>query len=184
MKLYLISGRARNGKDTMSRMIAREYEKRGHKVCFIQLMRPLKGYLKDYFGWDGSEETKPREALQQMGTELIRQKLGKPTFFIDRLTEDIEILNTFFDVFLVTDVRLPLEIEELKKKFPTAVSVHIVRQGFENDLSTIEKQHYTETALDGYQNFDYEIVNRSLEQLEVDVKQLVDSEVSKDEKDD
>ena len=41
-------------------------------------MRPLKEYLKDYFGWDGSEETKPREALQQMGTELIREEMHKP----------------------------------------------------------------------------------------------------------
>ena len=44
---YLISGRARNGKDTVSTMIEDEYVKLGKKVCYIQLMRPLKELLMD-----------------------------------------------------------------------------------------------------------------------------------------
>ncbi|HIT21845.1 MAG TPA: hypothetical protein IAB56_02580 [Candidatus Scybalousia intestinigallinarum] len=184
MKVFLVSGRARHGKDTMSRMIAEKYEQMGKKVCFIQLMRPLKEYLKDYFGWDGSEETKPREALQQMGTELIREEMHKPFFFIDRLTEDIEILSHFFDVFMVTDVRLPLEIEELKKRFPGAVSINITREGYENDLSFEEKQHYTEVALIGYHAFDYEVLNTSLEDLKRQVERIVDCEGKKDENND
>lgn len=184
MKVFLVSGRARHGKDTMSRMIAEKYEQMGKKVCFIQLMRPLKQYLKEYFGWDGSEETKPREALQQMGTELIREEMHKPLFFIDRLTEDIEILSHFFDVFMVTDVRLPLEIEELKRWFPGAVSINITREGYENDLSFEEKQHYTEVALTNYHNFDYEVLNTSLEDLKKEVERIVDCEGKKDENDD
>ncbi len=184
MKIFLVSGRARNGKDTMSRMIAKKYEEMGKKVCFIQLMRPLKEYLKDYFGWDGSEETKPRETLQQMGTELIREELNKPLFFIDRLTEDIEILSHFFDVFMVTDVRLPLEIEELKKRFTSAVSINITRTDYVDDLSFEEKKHYTETALDNYHDFDYQVLNTSLSQLEKEVEKIVDCEVKKDEKND
>ncbi|MBE6147020.1 MAG: hypothetical protein E7168_01650 [Firmicutes bacterium] len=184
MKLYLISGRAQNGKDTMSQMMAKEYENRGYKVCFIQLMHPLKEYLKAYFGWDGSEETKPRESLQKMGTELIRLKLNKPTFFIDRLIEDIEILENFFDVFMVTDVRLPLEIEKLKERFPNAVSINITRLGYETNLTNDEQRHYTEIALNGYEKFDYEIINTSLEQLKSEVIKIVDSEVKKDENND
>ena len=80
MKIYLISGRARNGKDTMSHIIEKEYQSLSKKVCFIQLMRPLKWLLRDYFGWDGKEETKPREQLQQMGTELIRQDVDTYKF--------------------------------------------------------------------------------------------------------
>ncbi len=180
MRLYLISGRARNGKGTLSELISKEYESLGKKVCVIQLMRPLKWLLHDYFGWDGREETKPRERLQKMGTELIREKLGMPLYFIDRLTENIKILESFYDVFLVTDVRLPLEIETLKERFPGAVSIHIERANYKSELTGSEQVHYTEVALDGYQGFDYEVINETISKLELDIKKIV-SEVEKNE---
>ena len=183
MKIYLISGRARNGKDTMSKMFEEEYNLLGKKVCFIQLMRPLKWLLKDYFGWDGSEETKPREQLQKMGTDLIREKLNMPTYFIDRLVENITILSEYYDVFMVTDVRLPLEIELIKEKFNDTVSINIIRNNFESDLKKEEKVHYTEVALDNYNDFDYVVINNSLDELNKKVKEIV-SEVESNEKND
>ena len=182
MRLYLISGRAINGKDTLSQMIRSDYEQRGKKVCFIQLMLPLKWLLIDYFGWDGSEDTKPREKLQKMGTELIREKLGMSYYFIDRLTENLYILEPFYDVFVVTDVRLPLEIETLKERFSGAVSIQITRENYESSLSREQQVHYTETALLGYDKFDYEIINVTLDDLEKDVKNIV-SEVERNAKD-
>lgn len=179
MKVYLVSGRARNGKDTMSRLIQKEYESLGKRVCFIQLMRPLKWLIKDYFGWDGAEETKPRELLQQMGTELIREKLNMPNYFIDRLTENILILQDYYDIFLVTDVRLPLEIENLKERFSDTISINIERKNYESTLSVSEQQHYTEVALDNYQNFDYKVINETTEQLEETVKKIVSEVESK-----
>lgn len=181
MKLYLISGRARNGKDTLSKMIQEEYQKVGKRVCFIQLMRPLKWLLQDYFGWDGKEETKPREKLQKMGTELIREELEMPLYFIDRLTENIKILEKFYDVFLVTDVRLPLEIETLKKRFPGAISINIERVDYTSELKQEEQVHYTEVALCGYKKFDYEITNETVSKLKEDMLKIV-SEVEKNEK--
>lgn len=183
IKIFLISGRARNGKDTVSNMIDDEYTKLGKKVCFIQLMRPLKNLLKDYFDWDGSEETKPRDYLQQMGTELIRKKLNMPNYFINRLTENIIILKDYYDIFLVTDVRLPLEIEELKNRFKNVISINVKREKFDNNLNSNQKVHYTEIALDNYDKFDYELINDNLEDLEIKVKQVV-SEVEKNENND
>lgn len=181
MKLYLISGRARNGKDTMSEMMKEELESKGYKVCFIQIMRTLKGYLKDYFNWDGLEETKPREQLQIIGTDIIREKLNKPYFHIDRLTEDIEVLRNFYDVFIVTDIRLPLEIETLKERFQNTTSINIVRENFESDLTDKQNRHITETALDDYDKFDYVVVNEDLDKLRKTVKEIIECEVSKDE---
>lgn len=89
-KIYLISGKARTGKGTVSKIIKEEYEKRNLKVCEIQIMRTLKGYLKDYFGWDGLEDTKPRKMLQELGTDIIREKMNMPNFHIDHLTDDIK----------------------------------------------------------------------------------------------
>lgn len=179
--IYLISGRARNGKGTVSDILRKEYEAKGLKVCEIQVMRTLKGYLKDYFGWDGREETKPRKMLQQIGTEIIREKMNKPMFHIDRLTEDIQILSNFFDVFIVSDVRLPLEIETIKERFSNVVSINVTREGYVSPLEVSEQVHITELALNDYKKFDYEIVNCSLKQLTDDIIKIVDSEVIKNE---
>lgn len=179
--IYLISGRARNGKGTLSKILKEEYEKRKYRVCEIQIMRTLKGYLKDYFNWDGSEETKPRKMLQQIGTDIIRDEMNLPYFHIDRLTEDIKVLSNFFDVFIVSDIRLPLEIETIKSRFDNVISINITRPNYVSPLETGEQVHITELALNNYKNFDYEIVNSSLEQLTSDIIKIVDSEVNKNE---
>lgn len=179
--IYLISGKARTGKGTVSSILKEEYEKRGYRVCEIQIMRTLKGYLKDYFGWDGREESKPRKMLQQIGTEVIREQLGKPLFHIDRLTEDITILSNYFDVFIVNDIRLPLEIEKIKERFSSVVSIHVIREGYTSSLEQEEQKHVTELALDDYENFDYKIVNSSLNEVTSDIIKIIDSEVDKNE---
>lgn len=179
--IFLISGRARNGKGTASKILKEKLEEKKFNVCEIQVMRTLKGYLKDYFGWDGKEETKPRKLLQQIGTDLIREKLNKPNFHLDRLLEDISILSNFFNVFIINDIRLPLEIETIKARFPNVVSINITREGYISPLEVSEQVHITELALNNYKNFDYEIVNSSINGLISDIIKVVDSEVIKNE---
>ena len=180
-KIYLISGKARTGKGTVSKIIKEEYEKRNLKVCEIQIMRTLKGYLKDYFGWDGLEDTKPRKMLQELGTDIIREKMNMPNFHIDHLTDDIKVLSNFFDIFIVNDIRLPEEIEILKSRFQNVVSIHVVRDNYVSPLNGSEQTRITELALDHYKNFDYKIVNSSLTELTSDIIKIVDSEVNKNE---
>lgn len=182
--IYLIAGRARSGKNTFKDFVHDELEKRGRKVCDIELMRTLKGYARDYFGWDGREETKPRDFLQQFGTELIREKMNRPLFHINRLIEDIEILSNFFDDFIVDDVRFPLEIEKIKERFPGSLSISIVRDSsVENGLNELQKQHISEIALNGYDQYDVKIVNTTLSKLQEDAEKLV-REVEKNEEND
>lgn len=175
--IFLISGRARNGKGTVSKLLKEKLENKNFKVCEIQFMRTLKGYLKDYFGWDGNEETKPRKMLQEIGTDIIREKLNKPYFHIDRLCEDIEILSNFFNIFIVSDVRLPLEIETVKERFDNVISINVTREDYISPLEVNEQVHITELALNDYKNFNYELVNSSLKGLEDDIIKIIDSEV-------
>lgn len=176
--IFLISGRARNGKGTAGKILKEKLENKNFKVCEIQFMRTLKGYLKDYFGWDGSEETKPRKMLQEIGTDIIREKLNKPYFHIDRLCEDIEVLSNFFNVFIVSDVRLPIEIETLKERFDNVISINVTREDYVSPLEVSEQVHITELALNDYKKFDYELVNSSLNWLEDDIIKIIDSEVN------
>ncbi len=182
--IYLIAGRGRSGKNTFGQYLKEELEKRGRKVCSIELMRTLKGYCRDYFGWDGSDETKPRDLLQQLGTEIIREKMNMPLFHIHRLQEDISVLSNFFDDFIVDDVRFPIEIEEIRKKYDSTVAISIEREGkYSSGMTEKQASHITETALIGYDGYDYKIINRTLEGLQKDAEKVI-KEVEKHEKND
>lgn len=172
MKVYLISGPARNGKDTIGDFLEKDYKEMGYKVCRTQIAKYLKMYIKDYFGWDGSEETKPRELLQQLGIELIKEKIDDE-LFIRRVLEDIEIYSYFFDVIIITDARLVDEVESVKNKYKDAVTIRIVRDNYESNLTSDQKNHVTETGLDGYNNFDYIVSNNELDKLKVDIDKIL-----------
>ena len=179
MKVYLISGAARNGKDTIGDFLEKEYINKNKKVCRSQISKYIKMYAKDYFGWVGCEETKPRELLQTLGTDIIRERLNKPMFFVNRTIEDIEILSHFFDVMIISDIRFPIEIDEIKKAFDDVVSINVKRINFDTELTLKQQSHKTETALNDYKNFDYKVINDTLEELEKDVITIVNEEEEK-----
>ena len=100
-KIYLLSGKARHGKDTIAGYLKEFYEKDGKKVIFSRAGKYIKFYAMEMTGWDGSEETKPRTLLQELGTDVIRNKLNKAEMFIDRQIDDIEIYSYFYDAIIV-----------------------------------------------------------------------------------
>ena len=53
-----------------------------------------------------------------------------------------------------------------------------------SDLSDASKNHYTEHALDAYQNYDYCMKNLSLEELRSKIEQIVKERGSDNEKND
>ena len=179
MKVFLISGKARHGKDTTGNFLQEAYEEKGYKVCRSQISKYLKVYAKDYFGWDGTEENKPRKLLQELGTDIIREKLNKPRFFIDRTIEDIEILGNFFDVMIITDIRLPLEINAIKDNVKDVVSVNIERINFESPLTVSEQKHKIENAMEDFKDYDYQITNDTLDKLKLSAYEIVEREVIK-----
>lgn len=170
--IYIISGKAKHGKDTFSAYLKDVYERHGKKVIITQLAKYIKYYAREMTGWDLSEETKPREFLQQLGTGVIRQKLKKDDLFIKRMIDDIEIFSYFYDVIIISDVRLKKEIYDLKKAYPNIKIIHIVRPDFDNGLTEEQKNHPTEKDLDDFNEFDIEVVNTTLEELEKSVKKI------------
>jgi len=176
-KIYFISGKAQHGKTTTGSIIKDEYEKRGKKVAVTLYARYLKDYAKSFFGWDGREETKPRELLQQLGTDIIRGKLNKQEFFVNRMIEDIEILSYFFDVIIVDDVRIEIEIEKPKRVFDNITCIEIIRDNFDNGLTDKQKHNLTEIGLDNYHKFDYTVYNDgSIDDLKSKIISIIDKE--------
>jgi len=176
MKIYLISGKARHGKDTIANYLKEYYKDQNKKACIMHIGNYIKHFAKDYFEWDGKEETKPRTLLQQLGTNVIREKMNKPYFFTNRLLEDMEVLEHFFDIFIIADVRLPLEIDEIVKKYSDTVLIRVKRYDFDDGMNEEQRMHVTETALDDYSSFKYYLDNLTLDKLKEDVYRLASEE--------
>ena len=157
MKIILIGGKANSGKDSTAEFMDEYYRSRGLDVVNIQIAYYIKMYAKEIAKWDGDNETKPRQLLQDLGTELIRKQIDE-YFFIKRIIQDIDIYSRYFDVITISDGRLPEEFAHIKLAYPETVTVHITRPGYNNHLTKDQKAHVTEALVDDIE-YDYEIVN-------------------------
>ena len=173
MRLYLICGKANTGKNLFAEYLKKEFENKNLKVCLLKITEPLYGYAKNHFGWNGLEEDKPREFLQTMGIELIQKELGWEYFLIDRLSEDITILNKFFDIGIITDGRLIKEFDELKRRYSNIKFIKLERNNYTDNLTFEEKKHITEIDLDNNYNYDYIVENTSIDKLIEDARNIV-----------
>lgn len=176
MKIFVIGGKAKSGKNTFGDMLREELKDYGYRPCVMHITEPLYCYARTYFDWDGNENDKPREFLQKMGIEIIRDKLGKKEFLLNRLYEDIEILSNFFDAFIITDARMIHEFESLKDKYEDVVTIKMERKNYDSELSDDEANHVTEKEVDEYHDFDYIIENHSLDDLKTAALEIVRNE--------
>ena len=173
MKLYLICGKARAGKDTFAKLIKQEEEKNNKKVCILKLTAPLYRWAEDYFNYDKEKDEKPRELLQTIGYDILQLKLKKKDFLLDYLITTIEILDDYYDVGLITDGRLVHEIEVLKEKYPNIKTILLTNMK-DNKLTNKEKNHQTEIDLDDYKDFDYIVENKDMESLKLEALKIVE----------
>ncbi len=157
MKIILIGGKANSGKDSTAEYIDEYYRSRGLDVVNIQIAFYIKMYAKEIAKWDGDNETKPRQLLQDLGTELIRKQIDE-YFFIKRIIQDIDIYSRYFDIITISDGRLPEEFASIKLAYPETVTVHVTRPGYVSHLTKDQKAHVTETLVDDI-DYDYEVVN-------------------------
>ena len=176
MKIFVIGGKAKTGKSTFGNFLKEQLKDYGYRPCIMHITEPLYSYARTYFDWNGREEDKPREFLQKMGIEIIRDKLGKKEFLLNRLCEDIEILSNFFDCFIITDARMIHEFEKLKEKYEEVITIKLERKNYDNCLTEEEAKHITENEIDKYQDFDYVIENRSLDDLKIAALEVVRTE--------
>lgn len=157
-RILVISAKARNGKDTLGEYLKGKLEEMGEVVVIDRFAKYIKGYLKDYYGWDGvTKDESTRSRLQILGTDLIKDKLNYKAFHAKRIAEDIQINSDFIDTFIITDTRFRDEVYTLKAMFPNeCICVRINRHNFESELTDEQKKHRSECDLDDFK-FDYTI---------------------------
>ena len=159
--IILIAGKSGSGKTTIANYLKKLFEEEGKKVILSPYTKYLKKYIEEITGEAISEENKPRELLQKISSDLIKEKLGKNNFFIDRQIEDIEIYSYFSDIIIIPDVRFPNEIEVIQEKFNNVFSIGIIRENYQTNLTKEQQKDITETSLDNYQKYDYLIENNN-----------------------
>lgn len=154
IKIIIISGKAKSGKNLIANIIKNNiYNK---KTIILAYAFYLKEYAKNISSWDGNENNKPRTLLQELGIELIKNKIDE-NLLIRRMLEDIEIYSYFFDIVIISDARFANEINVIKDKYEDVITIHV--DGIENDLTDEQRSHITENALDNYDKYDYIIKN-------------------------
>ncbi|MBQ8234879.1 MAG: hypothetical protein IJZ36_04800 [Bacilli bacterium] len=153
-KIYILSGKAESGKDLVGDYIKDIYKDK--KTIKLAYATPLKEYAKNIIGYD--EFNKPRTFLQEIGIDLIKNKIDDK-FLIKRLMDDIKVYQYFFDIIIITDARFKEEIEEVKNNFFNTTTIRINSK--DNKLTEKQKNHITEKALDNYDKYDYIIENTS-----------------------
>lgn len=163
MKIYLIAGKSGSGKGEVAKIIKQYYILKNKKVIITEFSKYLKMYAKEIIKWNGIDP-KPRKFLQDLGV-IIREDLGMPKFFINRLIEDLKIYELYYDVVIISDTRLPEEIEELKKVYKNITSIYLINQFEPSKLSIEEQMHITEIALENYRDFDITFINDNLNNL-------------------
>ena len=171
MKIFVISGKAETGKNKVATLLKEIYEQKNKKTVNVAYASYLKEYAKNILNWDGNEESKPRDFLQYLGIDIIKNQIDNK-MLIRRIIEDIKVYSNYFDVVTISDARFKEEIEDIKNIFHDVITIHILEK--ENSLTEVQKNHITEIALDGYQNYDYEISNKgTVEELKKLLQQII-----------
>lgn len=170
IKVIILSGKARSGKDEVADIIVNYYKNK--KVKKLSYAYYLKQYVKNITNWSGTEDDKPRELLQTIGIDLIKNKIDNK-LLINRVIEDIKVYSYFYDIIVITDARLIDEVEDIKNVFNGVTTIRINRD-IDNNLTSSEKNHITEIGLDNYHDFDYVIDNDDYKDLENSVNKVLE----------
>ena len=171
MKIFVVGGKSGSGKGEVAKII-KEYYIYKLKNCVITgFTKYLKLFAMEMTDWDGVSANKPRDFLQSFGDQL---RAYDEKFLTKRMVEDLNIYEKTVDVVVINDARLPLEIEEIKENFDDCYSIYVVNNFGKSTLTVEQQAHYTETALENYDEFDYIIANDTLPVLKEKVFKILE----------
>lgn len=193
-----ISGKKRSGKNAtatiINEMIFRSKEEKGEfsnalpyqEKSFAYLVKkfaseltgiPMEGWETEadkalFLGpeWNYQDETGNKVAmtrrmmLKKLGSDACNQNLHK-NCWVNGLFQNYDAATS---KWMVTDVRFPQEVEAIRNR--DGIVIRVVRPATED-----KDAHISETALDGYTNFDYMIYNDgTLEELTEKIRLILE----------
>ncbi len=162
MKIFLVAGKAGSGKGEVAKYIKEYYIYKLESCVITEYSKYLKNFAKELTDWDGNSNTKPRSYLQELG-DKIRKIDSK--YFVNNMLDDLRIYETLTDNVVISDVRMPEEIEDIKLNYDNVYAIYVENQFAQSKLTVAEQSHITEVALDSYEEFDYILANDTKESL-------------------
>lgn len=162
MRIFLVAGKAGSGKGEVAKLIKEYYIYKLENCVITEYSKYLKRFAQELTDWDGNPNTKPRKYLQELG-DKVRTINSK--YFTNNMVNDLNIYEKLTNNVVVSDVRFPSEIEEVKLNFDNVYAIYVENQFGPSKLSLEEQSHITETALENYQEFDYVLANDNIETL-------------------
>ena len=126
MKVIIINGAARTGKDTFVEMVGNEIRT---EVINLSTIDPVKNAMKR-LGWDGvTKDDVSRQMMAELKQMWIRHMNG-PFNYIIRTINDIMAIQDGDDVNFFVHCREPEEIQKLKDRYKyDGISLLIKRDG-------------------------------------------------------
>ena len=171
MRIFLIAGKAGSGKNVVAKLIKEQYVYKLEECAITSYSKYIKNFALELTDWDGNENTKPREFMQNLGDEM--RKID-PDFLVSNMIKDITIYQKHVENLVISDVRMPNEIDMIKTAFDNVYAIYVVNQFSESKLTLKQQAHITENALEGYNDFDYVIANDELDKLKEKVFKILD----------
>ncbi|MBE6148016.1 MAG: hypothetical protein E7167_00690 [Firmicutes bacterium] len=162
MRIFLVAGKAGSGKNEVARLIKEFYIYKHEECAITHYSKYIKNFALELTDWDGTDANKPRDFMQKIG-DKIRE--SDPNYFTSNMIRDIEIYDDYVQNLVVSDVRMPEEIEEIKENFDEVYAIYVVNQFGASSLTIEQQSHVTETALESYGEFDYTLANDTLDAL-------------------
>ena len=160
-RIYLLHAHAQSGKDTCAAMMKEEYEKRGKRVIIIAFADYVRMCLDKYYGVKEYKTPEGRTIIQHFATDLVRK--NDPTFWGRTVGDLLRAIEDDFDYAIIPDWRFENEYTCLANRFTPhiIVQVGIYRPNNEatDNMTEAQRKHQSETELDNYKNFDYNISN-------------------------
>ena len=156
MRIFLVAGKSGSGKGEIAKFIKEYYIYKLEECAITSYSKYIKNFAKDLTDWDGQDNTKPRDFMQKIGDEIRKMD---SRYFTSNMIKDIIIMEKYVNNIVIADVRMPEEIDEIRDNFDNVYAIYVENQFAPSKLTLEQQSHITETALEGYSDFDYVIAN-------------------------
>lgn len=170
MKVVLISGKARHGKDTLAGMLKNHLEDEGYRVLIAHYGDLVKYVCEKFFDWDGNKDEAGRTLLQYVGTDIVRKQ--NEDFWANFIKDILTMFSHEWDYVLIPDTRFVNEVECFNGNFDSSL-VRIYRPNYDSGLTPQQLSHPSETALDDYKYDCYVVNDGNLQDLKNKVPEIL-----------
>ena len=147
MNIFMISGKARSGKDTLAGL--RKGQLPNKKVLIRGNAQTVKDCAKKYFNWNGAKDTKGRQLL----IDITNLGYAQDPYHWDRLTLKYALDKDNYDYLIIPDWRYFSTYEYLKEEGYEVITVHRHRE-IDNELHHSLKSDISEQGFNIVYDFE------------------------------